>query len=57
MWIGKYLITRDYNCDFSANQCWYVIDYYSSYLYDSDTLLGLLRVLITEWKHDKHLVG
>jgi hypothetical protein len=27
------------------------------YLYVADTLEDLIRVLNSEWKHDKHLVG
>jgi hypothetical protein len=39
----------------SEGRCWICVS--NGYLYIEDTLLKLLWVLITEWKHDKHLVG
>lgn len=29
----------------------------NEYLYTHDTLIGLLWLMICEWKHDRHLVG
>lgn len=39
----------------SPNACWVAVD--DEYLYIEDTLLKLLYVLLTEWKHDKHFAG
>lgn len=30
---------------------------YEGYVHFSDTLLGLLREVVTEFRHDRHLVG
>jgi len=38
----------------SKEKCWVAI-LNGTWLYTSDTLFGLIRQLITEWKHDKHL--
>ena len=29
----------------------------SHYMYDSDTLVGLVWLIVTEWRHDRHIVG
>lgn len=34
---------------------WVCID--DGYLYTADTLLGLLWMLLTQWKDDRHMVG
>lgn len=39
----------------SKGPCWCA--YFGGYLYIEDTLLKLLWVMLTEWKHDRHLVG
>jgi hypothetical protein len=39
----------------SVKHCWVAIG--GGYMYIEDTLLGLIWLLITEWKHDRHLVG
>ena len=38
----------------SVNPCWVCIDKY--WLYTADTYLGLLKLFITEWRHDRHFV-
>ena len=30
---------------------------HTCYLYTHSSLVGLLWIMLTEWKHDKHLVG
>lgn len=39
----------------SQNRVWVAID--NQYLYTADTLRKLLWLLITDWKHDRHLAG
>lgn len=38
----------------SEHKLWVIWD--APYLYEADTLLGVLWKLITEWKHDKHII-
>lgn len=39
----------------SENDCWVAM--YAGHMHIEDTLLKLLWSLLTEWKHDRHLVG
>lgn len=39
----------------SEKPVWVAI--HDAYLYTNDTIIGLIWVLITEWKNDRHLVG
>jgi hypothetical protein len=39
----------------SEGECWVCIC--EGYLYTNESLEGLIKMLNTEWKHDKHLVG
>ena len=39
----------------SSDPCWVCIS--TGYLYTASTLSGLLWILLTEWKDDRHLVG
>ena len=39
----------------SPTPCW--IATYDCYLHTNNTLMGLLWSLLTEYKHDRHLVG
>ena len=39
----------------SKGPVWVVIN--KGYLYIHDTLIGVMWLMITEWEHDKHLVG
>jgi len=33
------------------------IGFHSCYIYTHKTLLGLLWVMLTEWKQDRHMIG
>ncbi len=35
----------------------WILYLHGCYMYGHETLWGLFKLLITEWKHDKHLVG
>lgn len=37
-------------------RCWVLLDY-DGYMYTADTFLGLVFILLTEWRDDKHLAG
>lgn len=39
----------------SENDVWVAI--HDAYLYTDDSLLGLIKIILFEWKHDKHLAG
>jgi hypothetical protein len=39
----------------SEKPVWVAID--DCYLYTHDNLFGLIKTLLLEWKHDKHLAG
>lgn len=39
----------------SKDSSW--VCFHKEYMYTSDTLLGLLKQIIFEWKHDKHIAG
>ena len=39
----------------SPGPCWVL--FAGCHMYTSPTLLGLARVVLTEWAHDRHLVG
>jgi len=39
----------------SEDACW--VGLHDCYLYVEDTLVELLVTILTEWKHDRHLVG
>lgn len=40
----------------SADRCWCAFDS-KGYLYTHDTFLGLVFLIIKEWRHDRHMVG
>lgn len=40
----------------SHGTCWIAVTD-DGYLYIEDTLLKLLWCLLTQWKHDRHMVG
>jgi hypothetical protein len=54
MRIGGLLITRDRESAVSSNG-W--LGMYGCWLHIDDTLLGLIWQMITEFKHDRHMVG
>jgi hypothetical protein len=37
----------------SPESCWVILG--GGYMYIDDTLLGVLWLALTEWKHDRHL--
>lgn len=39
----------------SPNSCW--VCFYDCYMHADESLIKLLYSIITEFKHDKHLVG
>lgn len=39
----------------SENEAWCCL--YDCYLYTADTLCKLIKIMITEWQDEKHLVG
>jgi hypothetical protein len=39
----------------SPHAVWVFFDSY--YMYVAPTLWGLLKQVVTEWRHDKHIVG
>lgn len=39
----------------SQGVCWCA--YHGGYLYVSDTLVGLLWQMLTEWRKDRHIAG
>lgn len=55
MRIGNYQIFKEKAGMISLGPCW--VCFYPGYLHAHDTLLGLLWQVVTEYKHDKHLVG
>ena len=58
MWItNKLLLYKEKPGVISLNAVWLLIDYNGVYIYDSPTLLGLLKKVILEWRHDRHIVG
>ena len=40
---------------FSLDPVWVCFE--SHYMYDADTLITLIWLIITEWRHDRHLIG
>jgi len=39
-------------------QCvWMLFDARSEHVYDARSFFGLIKILITEWRHDKHICG
>lgn len=58
MWItNKLLLYKEKPGVISLNSVWLLIDYNGIYIYDSPTLLGLLKRVLTEWRNDRHIVG
>lgn len=41
----------------SQNACYIIFDRRYGYFYGSESILGLLKIISTEWKNDKHLIG
>lgn len=41
--------------EISANGCWVFFD--GPWMYVGDTLRALVWQMVTEWRHDRHLVG
>jgi len=53
---NKIKIFKEQEKVISPNRVWVAI-IENTWLYTSNTLIGLIWKLISEWKHDKHLVG
>ena len=49
------LIFRERAGVISKQPCW--VCWYGCWLHTADSLLALLWSVVTEWKHDRHLVG
>ena len=41
----------------SENSLYIICDRQHGYFYRSESVLGLLKIILTEWKNDKHLIG
>lgn len=48
-------IYREHSGVIGHGACW--VCFHRSYLYTHDTLPGLLWLMLTEWNHDRHLIG
>lgn len=51
-----FLLMREPPGILSESSCWVLSDSHG-YLYLHDRLLGLVRQVVTEWRHDRHMVG
>ena len=54
--IGGLLIYQESSGVLAETAVWVCLDS-QGFMYMADSLVGLLRVLATEWRQDKHLVG
>lgn len=36
---------------------WMAVDYRGPWIYFSNSFFGLIKILITEWRHDKNIAG
>lgn len=54
--IGGLLIYRETPGVLAETAVWVCLDS-EGFMYMADSLAGLLRVLVMEWRQDKHLVG
>jgi len=52
---AKFLIYKEKAEVISKNECW--ICMYNEHMYEHDTFKGLINLINTEWKNDRHLVG
>lgn len=41
--------------EIAPGRIWVLFD--GPYMYDSPTILGLIRLILREWRNDRHLVG
>lgn len=57
MRIGKFKLYKEKAGIISEKYIWVFIDFQKSYLYTGQTLFKLLHSVVTEWRHDIHLVG
>ncbi len=56
MMVFGYKLYKEMAGIFSENPIWVFIDS-GGYLYTHESLIKLIYLVITEWQHDKHLVG
>ena len=55
MRIGQFGIFKEKAGVISRDPIWVI--FYSCYMYTADTLLGVLWLFITEFKHERHMIG
>jgi len=56
---GYYCIVKDKGGIISPpGECvWMLIDGHGPWMYLEDSFLGLMKQVITEWRHDRHIAG
>ena len=57
--VGHFLIAKDKGGIISPEgECvWMAIDTRSEHMYYARSFFRLIKILITEWRHDKHIYG
>jgi hypothetical protein len=55
--IGNYLLFKEKAGVISLSDIYVFYDFNGAWLYTHESLWGLLKQIIFEWRHDRHIVG